>query len=154
MYVKPAQLRTGKTGKEEIEKRKNAEIKLKGSKKISKKAPQNLNEESAKIYKNIIRLLPSDFLTASDTYIVSIVADALYRMQVAQRSLDENGLLDQFGNEGDASKAYERYTKIFDKFSAKLGLSPKDRAQLAVLNVKEEEDRDDELKKALDEDDD
>lgn len=147
-YIKPAELRTGKTGKDEIEKRKKAEASLKGNTEISQKPKGKLSRTGKKLYKEIIKLLPAGFLNGGDTYVVEIVADALSRMGECREILND-GMFDKAGEERDAVKTYERYSKIFDKFSSKLGLSPKDRAALAVLNINAEEEKDDPLLKAL-----
>lgn len=138
-WNKPAALRTGKTGKKEIAERTAAEEKLKGNTTISQEAPTGLSINGKRLYEEIIELLPEGFLNAGDTYIVGIVADALDRMQTAQEVLNREGLLTEEGSERDASKSYERYSKIYDKFGSKLGLSPKDRAAIAALNLKEKD---------------
>lgn len=155
--IKPARLRTGKTGKEEIDKRIKQEEKIKGTSKINKQAPKTLSSSGARLYKEIIDLLPEDFLNGADTYTVGIVAEALDRMMTSQLKINQDGLfvdavkeiegkLVSVGTfENEAAKTYERYSKIFDKFGSKLGLSPKDRAALAVLNIKEEEEKQDPL---------
>ncbi|WMI80914.1 P27 family phage terminase small subunit [Anaerotignum sp. MB30-C6] len=147
--IKPADLRTGKTGKDEIEDRKKAEEKLKGKKKIPRKPKGELNESGIKLYQEIIKLLPDDFLSGGDTYVVSIVADALSRMDECRKILNCNGMFNESGIEMDAVKTYERYSKIFDKFSSKLGLSPKDRAALAVLKINSEDEKTDPVLQAL-----
>lgn len=138
--IKPASLRTGKTGKEEKSKRAAEEEKLKGNSKIPTTPPKGLSVNGGKIYKDIINILPDGFLNGADAYTVGIVAEALDRMSIAQEEINTNGLLTEEGSERDASKSYERYSKIFDKFGSKLGLSPKDRAALAVLNLKDEDE--------------
>lgn len=147
--IKPAELRTGKTGKEEIKKRTMEEKKLKGTREISEKPVEGLNPNGKKLYKEIIGLLPDGFLSGGDTYVVGIVADALSRMAECQKILNSDGMFDDDGIEIDAVKTYERYSKIFDKFSSKLGLSPKDRAALAVLNINAEEEKNDPLLQVL-----
>lgn len=152
--IKPAELRTGKTGKDEIKQRKKTENELKGGKPISVAPPKELSKEGKKKYKQIISLLPDDFLSGGDMFVVGIVAEALDRMAQAQIQLNEKGLFNNAGEENNATKAYERYSKIFEKFSSKLGLSPKDRAALAVLNINAEEEKDDPVLNALRGDDD
>jgi len=147
--VKPAEMRTGHTSNEEIEARKNAEKKLKGIKKITKTPPKDLSDNGKRLYKEIISLLPKDFLSGGDVYTVKIVAEALDCMQTSTTRIHTNGLFDSEGRETEASKAYERYSKIYDKFSAKIGLSPKDRAALAAIIVSDRENQDDALLKAL-----
>ena len=147
--IKPAELRTGKTGKGEISKRKKVETELKGTKRISATPKGELSETGRKLYREIVKLLPDGFLSGGDTYVVSIVADALSRMAECQKVLNSEGMFSEEGAELDAVKTYERYSKIFDKFSSKLGLSPKDRAALAVLNINAEEEKNDPLLQAL-----
>jgi len=153
-YIKPAELRTGKTGKEEIAKRKVAEEELKSDKAISTTPPKELSKEGKKKYKQVISLLPDGFLSCGDMFVVGIVAEALDRMAQAQMKINQGGLFDDDGFENNAAKVYERYSKIFEKFSSKLGLSPKDRAALAVLNVNAEEEKNDPVLNALRGDDD
>lgn len=143
--IKPAALRTGKTGKDEIKKRMKAEDSLKGAAQISRTAPKGLSKQGKKIYRHIIDLLPEGFLSGADTYVVGIVADALDRMNECQEVINEKGMFGEQGTEKDAVKTYERYSKIFDRFASKLGLSPKDRATLAVLNINAEEEKEDPL---------
>lgn len=147
-YIKPAALRTGKTGKAEIEKRLKAEESLKGAVEISRTAPDGLSERGKEIYLHVIDLLPEGFLSGADTYVVGIVADALDRMKTCQEMLNQSGMFVR-GIEKDAVKTYERYSKIFDRFASKLGLSPKDRASLAVLNINAEEEKEDPVLAAL-----
>ena len=148
-YVKPAELRTGKTGKAEIEARKKAEQALKTTQSITKTPAKDLSERGKVLYREIIKLLPDGFLSAGDTYVVSIVADALSRMGECRGIINNDGMFSEDGAELDAVKTYERYSKIFDRFSSKLGLSPKDRAALAVLNVNADEEKADPLLQAL-----
>lgn len=147
--IKPAGLRTGKTGKDEVEERRKTEEKLKGRRKIPVKPKGELSESGIKLYKEIIKLLPQDFLSGGDTYVVSIVADALSRMDECRKILNRKGMFTESGLEIDAVKTYERYSKIFDKFSSKLGLSPKDRAALAVLTMNSEDEKNDPVVQVL-----
>jgi phage terminase small subunit len=75
-------------------------------------------------------------------------------MKICSDEIDNYGLFTDDGKEIEASKAYERYSKIYDKFSAKIGLSPKDRAALAAIIVADKDNQDDALLKALKGDDD
>jgi P27 family predicted phage terminase small subunit len=152
--IKPAEFRTGHTSNEEIKKRKDTENKLKGNKKISAQPPVDLSDNGKRIYKEIIKLLPKGFLSSADTYTVRIVAESLDCMKISSSVIHKKGLFTDDGKENEASKAYERYSKIYDKFSAKIGLSPKDRAAIASIIVADRENKDDELLKVLRGDDD
>ena len=147
--IKPIALQNGHISNEEKEARKVAEEKLKGNTEITIKPPKELSTNGKKLYKNIINLLPAGFLNGGDTYVVTIVAEAIDRMQTCQIRLNNNGLFNEEGDENNAVKTYDKYSKIFEKFSAKLGLSPKDRASLAVLNLNSDEVKQDELLKVL-----
>jgi len=147
--IRPAALRTGKIAKEDKAKRELQEGKLKGNIPISSLPPAELNEQGKKLYVDIISLLPCGFLSGADTYIIEIVAESLSCMKACQVKLNSEGLFTDEGYESNAVKMYERYSKIFDKFSSKLGLSPKDRAALAVLNINAEEEKNDPLLEIL-----
>ncbi|MBW9154870.1 phage terminase small subunit P27 family [Clostridium tagluense] len=143
--IKPIALQNGHISNEAIEERQIAEDKLKGSTKVNMKAPKELSKNGKKLYKNIIELLPEGFLNGGDTFVVSIVAEALDRMSVSQVKINADGLFSEEGDENNAVKTYERYSKIFEKFSAKIGLSPKDRSALAILMLNDKDNNEDEL---------
>ena len=147
--IKPVALQTGHIKNKDTKARKEAEDKLKGSKEIRLTPPKDLSTNGKKLYKSIVSLLPSGFLSAGDVFTVGIVAEALDRMQRCQSEINSNGLFDDEGKEVEAAKTYERYSKIFDKFSAKIGLSPKDRASLAILNINDKDNQEDPLLKIL-----
>lgn len=147
--IKPAALQNNHKSNAEIEARKEQEELLKGDTEITIKAPKELSANGKKLYKNIINLLPTGFLNGGDTFVITIVAESLDRMQTCQKNINSNGLFDDNGVENNAVKTYDKYSKIFEKFSAKCGLSPKDRASLAVLNLNQTEESSDELLKIL-----
>lgn len=147
--IKPIALSSGHISNEEIRARQETEEKLKGNIPIEIKPPKDLSTNGKKLYKHIISLLPNGFLNGGDTYCVCIVAEALDRMQSCQARLNTDGLFTGDGQENQAVRTYEKYSKIFEKFSSKLGLSPKDRAGLAVLNLNEKENQEDPLLKIL-----
>jgi len=147
--IKPVALQTGHISNAETEARRVAEEKLKGRAEISLTPPKDLSVNGKELYKSIVSLLPSGFLSAGDIFTVGIVAEALDRMQRCQSEINSNGLFDLERKEVEAVKTYERYAKIFDKFSAKIGLSPKDRASLAVLILSDKDNKEDPLLKIL-----
>lgn len=147
--IKPVALQNNHRSNAEINARKKLEEELKGNTSIAIKPPRELSANGKKLYKNIISLLPAGFLNGGDTFIVTIVAEALDRMQTCQININNNGLFCEDGKENEAVKTYDKYSKIFEKFSAKLGLSPKDRAALAVLNINAEDESKDEVLKIL-----
>lgn len=149
--IKPIELNNSHISKAEKKARLEAEKKLKGDTNISLLPPPQLSEGGGKIYQDIINTMPKDFLTGIDAYIVGVVAEALDRMKECQEKINNYGLFDD-GEENVAVRTYEKYSKIFNTYSSKLGMSPKDRAALSclILNDKKEEDP---LLKALSEDD-
>lgn len=150
--IKPIELNNSHISKTEKKARLEAEKKLKGDKSISILPPPQLSEGGGKIYQDIINTMPKDFLTGIDAYIVGVVAESLDRMKECQEKINSHGLFND-DEENVAVKTYEKYSKIFNTYSSKLGMSPKDRAALSclILNDKKE---DDPLLKALSDDDD
>lgn len=152
--IKPTALATGHISNDEKIERQETEEKLKGNTTIDVKPPKELSTNGKKLYKYIISLLPNGFLNGGDTFVVGIVAESLDRMQKCQNKINKDGLFDEDGAENQAVRTYEKYSKIFEKFSAKLGLSPKDRASLAVLVINDKDNQEDQLLKILKGDDD
>lgn len=155
--VKPIDLKLGAIPKKEYEKRKTNESKLKGNKKISSRAPQYLDDNGKKIYKNIINSLPDDFLNNTDEYVVAIVADSLAKMQQCQEIIKKEGLLVEYTNSAgatniDQNKAiliYQKYNEIFKKYISEIGLSPSARGKLAMLSDSNNESSKDKLLRAI-----
>lgn len=146
--IKPIALQTKHSGKEEIQKRIEAEEKLKGNTTIEITPPSNLSTNGKKIYKNIIQILPDGFLNGGDIYVVNIIAEALDKLQECQKEIKKNGLFIE-GNENKAVATYKKYVDIFNTFSTKIGLSPRDRASLSILNINSETEKSDELLQVL-----
>lgn len=146
--IKPIALQTGHISNAEIQARQETEEKLKGDTEIKTRPPRELSSNGKKLYKSIIYLLPKGFLNGGDTFTVCIVAEALDRMQICQKKINDDGLFIE-GEENQAVRTFEKYSKIFEKFSSKLGLSPKDRASLSVLLLQEKENDTDPLLKVL-----
>lgn len=146
--VKPIDLNNSHISKEERKARKEAEDRLKGNSKISNKPSDTLSSIGKEIYKNIIQIMPNGFLTGIDAYIVEVVAEALARMKECQEIINESGLFIE-GDENNAVKTYEKYSKIFNSYSSKLGMSPKDRAALSCLILQDQDKKEDPLLKIL-----
>jgi len=148
MNVKPVSLQTQHNSKEEKKKRQEEEQKLKGDTVINITPPKILSANGKKIYKNIVKILPEGFLNSGDVYIVCIIADALDNMELCQKQIKKNGLIIN-AKENPSINIYKKYTDIFNTYSMKIGLSPRDRAQLSVLNINTESEKNDEVLKAL-----
>ena len=70
-------------------------------------------------------------------------------MQTAQEDINSRGQLLADDSENPSIRIYERYSKIFNTFGSKLGMSPKDRAALAIIMTTQAADDEDPLLKAL-----
>ena len=152
MNVKPISLNNGHHNtKWRAEARENAENKLKGQEIDKDKVPSRLTKAGKDIYKESLNSFPDKFLTSSDTHTLEIVANSLAMMHKAQRDINKRGLLVN-DSENPSIRIYEKYSKIFNTFGSKLGMSPRDRASLAVMLVNQETDKADPLLEALKDD--
>lgn len=142
--IKPIDLKVGHSStKAEIEARKKAEESMKGNP-ISNKAPSGLTTNGKKIYKHLVSSFPKGFLTETDVYSLEILCNAIDMLQVAQKDIRERGLLVD-GAENPSVKTYDKFFKVYNTMAGKLGMSPRDRSQLALLLVNQQQDQDDEL---------
>ena len=146
--IKPIGLKQGKIAKDQIKARIDAEEKLKGDP-IAAAAPTRLTENGVMIYNKLLTSFPKDFLTSSDSHTLEIVANSLDMMQTAQEDINSRGELLADDSENPSIRIYERYSKIFNTFGSKLGMSPKDRAALAIIMTTQAADDEDPLLKAL-----
>lgn len=142
--IKPIDLKVGHSStKAEIEARKNAEESMKGNP-ISDKAPSGLTANGKKIYKHLVSSFPKGFLTETDMYSLEILCNAIDMLQIAQKDIRERGVLVD-DTENPSVKVYDKFFKVFNTMAGKLGMSPRDRSQLALLMVNQQQDQDDEL---------
>jgi P27 family predicted phage terminase small subunit len=142
--IKPIDLKVGHSStKAEIEARKNTEESMKGNP-ISDKAPSRLTANGKKIYKHLVSSFPKGFLTETDTYSLEILCNAIDMLQIAQKDIRERGILIE-GSENPSVKVYDKFFKVFNTMAGKLGMSPRDRSQLALLMVNQQQDKEDEL---------
>ncbi|MCB2354348.1 P27 family phage terminase small subunit [Clostridium estertheticum] len=146
--IKPIELQTKHSNPEDIAKRMETEEALKGNTVIEIKPPTSLSTTGKKFYKKIIEILPDGFLNGGDTYCVTIIAESLDKMQLCQKEINKIGLFID-GNENKAVGTYKKYVDIFNTFSQKIGLSPRDRASLSILNINSETDKNDKVLQAL-----
>lgn len=147
--IKPVSLNNGHHNtKEQLQARTEAEESLKGSN-IGSDTPKRLTENGKEIYLKLLTSFPKGFLTASDTHTLEIVANALDMMHTAQSDINSRGQLLGDDSENPSIRIYEKYSKIFNTFGSKLGMSPRDRAALAVVMVNQQAEEVDPLLKAL-----
>jgi P27 family predicted phage terminase small subunit len=100
--------------------------------------------------------MPDGVLCGTDVFTVTIVAEALGKMEQCSEILNVEGILVEYTNKAgatnvDSHKAvgiYQKYSQIFNTFASKIGLSPADRSKLALL-ANTEDDANELLKKAL-----
>lgn len=155
--AKPVELKKGNLTKGVYEERKANEDKLKGDKRISNKAPAYLCDNGKKIYKNIVKSLPEEFLNNTDEYVVAIVADSLAKMQECQELIKKEGLLVEYTNTAgatnvDQNKAvliYQKYCEIFKKYIGEIGLSPSARSKMAIMISESDAEKQDPLLQVL-----
>ena len=147
--IKPVSLNSGHHNtKEQLKARTDAEESLKGEN-IGSDIPKRLTNNGKEIYKKLLVSFPKGFLTASDAHTLEIVANALDNMQTSQLDINTRGLLLDDDSENPSIRIYEKYSKIFNTFGSKLGMSPRDRAALAVVMVNQQSEEEDPLLKAL-----
>lgn len=142
--IKPIDLKVGHSStKAEIEARKKAEESVKG-KGIGRKKPTVLGDDGKKILKHLLTIFPEGFLAEADVYILEILADSIEQMRIARRDILERGQVID-GEENASIRVYSKYSKIYDSASAKMAMSPRERAQLALLLVNQQQDKEDEV---------
>lgn len=147
---KPVDLQSAHLTKEEYNKRKQAESKLKGSSSRVYKPPTYLSKEEKRLYRFIVKeLQSSDILNDLDITMLETTVDAIVRMQECKKLLNEHGVV-QTKEDGTfvrnpASTIYKDYVAIFNKCCMELGLSPSSRAKLAAINVQTQADNNDPL---------
>lgn len=138
--------------KEDIEKRKDTEEKLKGLADKVEFPPEYLTKEQKLIYKEIVNeLKASQILSNLDIYILSSCSIAIDRLQYIEEIINKNprALMNK-----DLMSAKDKYNKDFYRCCNELSLSPQSRAKFGSLSLKANEKEEDPLIKALKGDDD
>ena len=138
--------------KEDIEKRKETENKLRGLADKIEFPPDYLTEEQKLIYKEIFNeLKASKILSNLDIYILSSCSIAIDRLQYIEQIINKNprALMNK-----DLMSAKDKYNKDFYRCCNELSLSPQSRAKFGSLSLKAKEKEEDPLIKALKGDDD
>jgi P27 family predicted phage terminase small subunit len=161
----PASMKQGKSEtKEHLDKRADLEAQMAGeANQVYSIIPNTLDEGGKQWYTFIVQNLEniSNILGDLDIPLVTQTADALSKMDQANKSIERNGLMieimDKNGNilpkKNPAVDIYKMYNDIFVKLSSQLGMSPSARAQLAELKMSEASDEKDPLLAALGDDD-
>lgn len=146
---KPISMQSSHLTKEEIEKRVQAEKKIKGRNNKVYKPPKDIPEPVKKIYKTLVtELKEADILNNLDIELLVTTSYAIYRMRKARSYMDKHGEIER-GPKGNNVKCpyvqiEKDYQAIFHTGCLQLGLSPSSRAKIALLaaeqNDKSEED--------------
>ena len=120
--------------KEDIEKRKDTEEKLKGLADKIEFPPEYLTKEQKLIYKEIVNeLKASQILSNLDIYILSSCSIAIDRLQYIEEIINKNprALMNK-----DLMSAKDKYNKDFYRCCNELSLSPQSRAKFGSLSLK------------------
>lgn len=142
---------TGRVAKAKMEARQQQEEKLKGeADKI--KPPTYLNTEQKKIFKYIVEELEAAGILGNlDIYILSTCAISIARLIDIEKIINDD--LSKLFDKALMS-AKDKYTKDFFRCCNELSLSPQSRAKLGNLAVQAKDKEQDQLLKALKDDDD
>lgn len=146
MSPKPIGLATGKIGKEEIEKRKKMEEKLKGNN-DKLKAPKNLSKGAKKYFKEIVsNLEESNLLGNGDVYIITTLSKVLDRLDSISNMLLSSSNIDDIKS---LMRLEDTLSKSLRSYCNELGLSPSSRARLSSMQQDKLEEQQDPLIMAL-----
>lgn len=144
--AKPIELVSGHRTKEEIQKRKEAQEKLKGDN--SKIEPtQKLNENEIRIFNSIKEEMKnSGVLSNLDSYLLTQLSGAIDKLEYLDAVLEKKPAL-IFNKDFKSSK--KLYFDIFTKCCNELSMSPSSRAKLANINSMADSEKEDPILKAL-----
>lgn len=153
--AKPLELTSKHYTKEEIEQRKEAEEKIKGSSDLVYEVPKQLKTKKEKdMYLFLVgELKASNILNNLDINILIQTVNSIFQMEEANKKIKEFGQVIQ-KNDGSLQKnpainIYKDYYSIFYQCCSQLGLSPMARSKLATLSLAKAEEDSDELLKIL-----
>ena len=144
--AKAVSLVQGNLTKKEIAARKEAEQKLKG--KTNKLiAPAHLNKMQKKLFKEIIKELEvADVLGNIDVYLLAEFVVAIDRLNEIEIMINNDIELLKDKN---LMSSKSKYSQIFFRCCNELSVSVSGRAKLAQMNIKKDEDEEDELLKLI-----
>lgn len=148
---KPISVQSRHNTKEEVEKRKEQEERLKGlADKI--KPPKHLTKNQKKIFKFIVdQLKASGILSNLDIFMLTSCSIAVDRINEVEKMINDEPFLLR---DKDLMSSKDKYSKEFFRCSNELSLSPQARAKIAGLNLQAKEQEEDPIIKALKGDDD
>ena len=148
---KPISVQSRHNTKEEVEKRKEQEERLKGL--VDKiKPPKHLTKNQKKIFKFIVdQLKASGILSNLDIFMLTSCSIAVDRINEVEKMINDEPFLLR---DKDLMSSKDKYSKEFFRCSNELSLSPQARAKIAGLNLQAKEQEEDPIIKALKGDDD
>lgn len=143
---KPAELMSKHLSKEEINKRREAENKLKGNNDLIK-PPSFLSSKQKRIFNFISKeLVNVNILNNLDITLLEVCSIAIDRIREIESKINKNpDLL----SDNKFISIKNKYTQEFFKCMQELGLSPSARARLALLNIEKEDKESDPVLKIL-----
>lgn len=144
-----------KLTKAEKEAREKAEQKYKGVGNAVYKCPSDLvSKREKKLYKFIVNQLKSSgILNDLDIEIIKSTVSCVINMNDANEFIKEHGtvITDENGKlyKNPGVNVYKDYHTMYLSNSIRLGLTPSDRAKLSVIDMKNKQEEEDPLLKAL-----
>lgn len=153
--AKPIAINSSHLTKEEIADRKEQEEKLQGNDDLVYIPPKELRTKTEKeLYIYLVdQLKVSGILNNLDIQILTQTVDSIINMRAAKKAIKKYGQviqkIDGSLQKNPAINIYKDYSSIFYQCCLQLGLSPSARAKLSVINIKNKENKEDPLLKAL-----
>lgn len=139
--------------KAEIEARREAEEKLKpATDKI--RCPTWLDKTGKRTWRAIVKeLIEIDLMTNVDVYSLALACDAYSKYIEATKAIDEEGLTIGYTNAGGNTNIVanpniaiaQKYGQQFKSYLSEFGLSPAARARLALHQLQEDDEDDEDL---------
>lgn len=153
---KPVSVATLGLSNEEIEARREAEDKLKGSDNLVYQAPSDLVQAEKEVYLFLVNeLRDTEILNNLDIEILKLCANAVVNIRQARVLIRKYGLVyekpDGSLQKNPAVGVTKDYEAIFARCCRELALSPSSRANLARLTAESQTNSEDELLKILSE---
>ena len=139
-YAKPVSQITGNhVTNEEKARREQNEAKLRGNH-DNIKPPKGTPKEVCDIFESLYNELKElEILNNLDVHVLLNVSYAIHNISKCREDISKNGLILD-GKRNPAVQIERNYQDIFDKNSAKLGMSPADRMRFASLQLSEKTD--------------
>lgn len=156
---KPISLVEGEFTKEEQEKRKQAEEKLKGKSDKLTKAPSWLSKNAKKEYKKIIEEIKDlDICMNVDIDTIGMIATCLATIKECEKTLQEEGYFIKGKNsrgydmtvEHPCIKVQLKYMDMLKKYMSEVPIfSPSGRAKLSLMNIQAQQEEQDPILKII-----